>query len=408
MADESKAADEESTKVVILPNEEELLEELPDMEAAHQRFICSCPAEVGADKETAKEALLAIIKRDNMAKFYSTCCAELGWEVDEALLAQMNKSNADELASFAAKKEDADENLGEQEAQQFIYGGAKVHTKNGDAAAAIAAYGTLLETYGKKMSTSQKIQINLNCVRLSLFNADLTATKDFLDKTRKLVEDGGDWDRRNRLRVYEGHYYMMTRNFAAASKVFLDSVPTFTAVEVCSFEKLVLYAATCGVLQLDRVTLAEKLVGSPEVIAVSRETPFLGEFVNALYECRYADFFKALVGIQSAWRADRFLAPHVPWLLREMRVRAYVQFLTSYRSVTLDATAAAFGVSAAYVDEEFSRFVAAGRLNAKIDKVSGIVETNQPDARNAQYQQVIKQGDLLLNRVQKLARVVNV
>jgi 26S proteasome regulatory subunit N7 len=289
-----------------------------------------------------------------------------------------------------------------------MYAAAKVHTNNGDAAAAFAAYDALLEAHGKKMSTSSKIQINLNCVRLSLFHSDLVAAKGFLDKTRKLVEEGGDWDRRNRLRVYEGHYFLLTRNFSAASKVFLDSVPTFTAVEVCSFEKLVLYAATCGVLMLDRATVKDKLVASPEVIAVSRETPFLGEFVKSLYECRYADFFRALVGMQTAWRADRFLAPHVPWLLREMRVRAYVQFLTSYRSVTLAATAAAFGVSPDYVDAEFSRFIAAGRLNAKIDKVSGIVETNQPDARNAQYQKVIKQGDLLLNRVQKLARVVNV
>ena len=42
-----------------------------------------------------------------------------------------------------------------------------------------------------------------------------------------------------------------------------------------------------------------------------------------------------------------------------------------------------------------------------IDKVAGIIETNRPDAKNAQYQSTIKQGDLLLNRVQKLRRVIN-
>ncbi len=57
---------------------------------------------------------------------------------------------------------------------------------------------------------------------------------------------------------------------------------------------------------------------------------------------------------------------------------------------------------------ELSRFIANGRLNAKIDKVKGVIETNRPDAKNAQYQEIIKQGDLLLNRIQKLARAVNV
>ena len=54
------------------------------------------------------------------------------------------------------------------------------------------------------------------------------------------------------------------------------------------------------------------------------------------------------------------------------------------------------------------RFIASGRLHAKIDKVGGIVITNRPDVKNAQYQNCIKQGDLLLNRVQKLSRVINI
>jgi 26S proteasome regulatory subunit N7 len=55
-----------------------------------------------------------------------------------------------------------------------------------------------------------------------------------------------------------------------------------------------------------------------------------------------------------------------------------------------------------------SRFISAGRLNAVIDKVAGIIETNRPDAKNSQYQASIKSGDLLLNRIQKLSRVINV
>jgi 26S proteasome regulatory subunit N7 len=54
-----------------------------------------------------------------------------------------------------------------------------------------------------------------------------------------------------------------------------------------------------------------------------------------------------------------------------------------------------------------SRFIAAGRLNCKVDKVGGVIETNRPDTKNAQYQSVIKQGDHLLNRIQKLSRVIN-
>jgi len=162
-----------------------------------------------------------------------------------------------------------------------------------------------------------------------------------------------------------------------------------------------------------------------------------------------------------------------------MRVLAYKQLLQSYRSVTLDSMARSFGVSTAFIDAELSRFVAAGRLNCKIDMVSdpvascvmlagldspgwcyccprclkplltwvatspplpsllpypcpapapastisvnprhgaapwggqvaGIVETNRPDVKNAQYQECIKTGDQLLNRLQKLGQRINI
>ena len=40
-------------------------------------------------------------------------------------------------------------------------------------------------------------------------------------------------------------------------------------------------------------------------------------------------------------------------------------------------------------------------------QVAGVIETNRPDAKNAQYQSAIKHGDLLLNRLQKLSKVID-
>jgi len=54
-----------------------------------------------------------------------------------------------------------------------------------------------------------------------------------------------------------------------------------------------------------------------------------------------------------------------------------------------------------------SRFINAARLNCKIDKVGGVVETNRPDIKNVQYAAIIKHGDLLVARVQKLTKVIS-
>ncbi len=75
-------------------------------------------------------------------------------------------------------------------------------------------------------------------------------------------------------------------------------------------------------------------------------------------------------------------------------------------SVMMSSMAQQFGIPIDLLDRELSRFIASGRLNAKIDKVGDIIETRRPDRKNRQYQEVIKKGDALLNQIQKLARVV--
>lgn len=76
---------------------------------------------------------------------------------------------------------------------------------------------------------------------------------------RSLIEEGGDWDRRNRLKVYEGLYLMSIRNFKAAATLFLDTVSTFTSIELLDYKTFVSYAVYCCVFALDRVELGKKV-----------------------------------------------------------------------------------------------------------------------------------------------------
>merc|ERR1712196_218036 len=110
--------------------------------------------------------------------------------------------------------------------------------------------------------------------------------------------------------------------------------------------------------------------------------------------------------MESTFEQNRYMASHMRYIVREMRVLSYSQFLDAYQSVTLINMAQTFGVSEQFMDKELARFISVNRINAKIDKVQGIVETNRPDAKNAQYNSIIKNGDALLNRIQKLARVI--
>ena len=54
----------------------------------------------------------------------------------------------------------------------------------------------------------------------------------------QLVEKGGDWERRNKLKVYQATYLMSIRDFKKAASLLLDSISTFTATELYSYKQV--------------------------------------------------------------------------------------------------------------------------------------------------------------------------
>lgn len=201
---------------------------------------------------------------------------------------------------------------------------------------------------------------------------------------------------------------MAIRDVKAASQLLLDCVATFSCTELCSYQQFMLYTLLTALISLDRNSLRKKVINDPQVITTIRDLPNVQLLVNGIYNCDYKVFFEAIIMVLPEIAADRFLGPLSTYLVREYRVLAYQQFLEAYKSVMLSSMANSFGISVALLDSELSRFIAAGRLSAKIDKVGDIVETRRPDKKNEQYHEVIKKGDLLLNQIQRLVRVIDV
>lgn len=57
---------------------------------------------------------------------------------------------------------------------------------------------------------------------------------------------------------------------------------------------------------------------------------------------------------------------------------------------------------------DLAKFIAAERIPCTIDRVTGkgIIETNRPDDKNKQYNDVVKQGDQLITKLQKYGQAV--
>ncbi|KAI8088012.1 26S proteasome subunit RPN7-domain-containing protein [Gilbertella persicaria] len=341
-----------------------------------------------------------------MAPFYKVMVEELQAPFDQALYDSMVAKNTEELKKMDDKAVDAEQNQGETEVNEAFLAKADYYAKIGDKENALSAYEALLK---RSITLGTRIDVVFTFVRIGLFFSDNALVRSNIEKLRELIEQGGDWDRRNRLKVYEGVYLMSIRDFKGAALLFLDTLSTFTSTEIMSYQDFVKYAVLTSLISMKRVDIKKRVLDAPEILEVISDIPHLEDFMASLYNCKYDQFFRALAAVeQSHLRTSRYLFPHMRYYVREMRILAYAQLLESYRSLTVTSMAQAFGVSEAYIDQDLYKFIAASRLNCVIDKVNGIIETNRPDAKNAQYQAVIKQGDVLLNRVQKLSRVIDV
>jgi len=377
------------------------VEKLPNLDYAQWKYQLLLPDEICPEKAEIKKKLMEAISEHNMAPFYLNLCEELKWTVDQTLLKKMNEENEKKLEKLEASIKDALENLGESEVKDAMLAKADHFNRIGDKAKAIPQYQL---TFEQTVGSGQKLDVIFTNIRMGLFWRDNDLTKKNIDKARSMVDAGSDWDRRNRLKVYEGVYNMSIRNFHKAAHLFLETLSTFSAVELMDYKTFIYYTILMSAVSLDRPHLKKKIIDSPEVLAVVDSLPFVGEFMQSLYQLNYAPFIQALAQITDLIKKDYFLAAHAGFFCKEMRIIAYSQLLESYRSVTLEKIAQSFGVSVEFIDSELSRFIASGRLNAKIDKVGGVVDTNRSDSKSIQFHSTVKSGDLLLNRIQKLSR----
>lgn len=229
--------------------------------------------------------------------------------------------------------------------------------------------------------------------------------KKHVERAKALIESGGDWDRRNRLKAYEGLHLLTLRSYNLAAPLLLDSLSTFTSYELCTYSSLVVYSVLAGSVSLKRVDFKSKVVDAPEIKAIlgdgedkllalsgalsagpgvdettGDDTPKvtaktavnlttlgsssdqpgsemaidfspLALLVSSLYNGNYKTFFQSLASVEEQFLTqDRYLHEHKNWFIREMRLRAYQQLLQSYRVVGLDSMAHDFGVTVDFLD----------------------------------------------------------
>ncbi|CAG9832803.1 unnamed protein product [Diabrotica balteata] len=383
--------------------ESETTPKIPNLQLAQQKFVLSLP-EYQNDEARKKELYEAIVAED-MAPYYEIVCSDLKWKLNKKVLKQMKERNTQVLVSMDEDIEASLKGLVAKDCAELYLNKANYLCKIGDKENAIKV---LSHAYDQSFSLKNKLDNVFFCIRIGFFFMDFKLIESNVEKAEKLTEEDTDWHSRNCFKIFKAIYSLVVRNFKSASQLLVDAISTFVCTEIITYEQFIKYTLISSVLTLSRNETKQRLIQNADMQQALQADNTFREYLYSLYNCDYKVFFQRLADIEVFMKQDMFLNPHYKSYVREMKIKAYDQLLSTYISVNLSYMSEQFGVCEDYIENDLSKFIAAGRLSYKIDKVSGIVVNQRKDRKTEVFQAVIKQGDILLNRVHKLGRVIEI
>ena len=104
----------------------------------------------------------------------------------------------EELKKLEEKIVDAETNLGDTEVRDAIFDKAAYYQKIGDFENAIKTYDLALK---KSVGVSKRLEVQFTLLQIYLNKKDLVQIKASIDKCKKFLEEGGDWEGKNKLKV---------------------------------------------------------------------------------------------------------------------------------------------------------------------------------------------------------------
>jgi 26S proteasome regulatory subunit N7 len=230
---------------------DEGLPKVPNIDLAQIKFLLT----LKPNDSTLQSKLLNEIKTNNMAPFYNECIKDGQLPSDDKLLQTMRSVNEEKLKQLDDKIEDNEKAFGDSDIRESYLAKAQYLCLIGDREQSLT---WLRKTYDKTVTLGHRLDLIFYQLRLGLFYMDQDLIERNLDKAKTLVDEGGDWDRRNRMKVYQGLRAMSIRDFKSAAELFLDTVATFTSYELMDYQTFVTYTVICSLVALERPKLREK------------------------------------------------------------------------------------------------------------------------------------------------------
>uniref|UniRef100_UPI00358EDE97 COP9 signalosome complex subunit 1-like isoform X2 n=1 Tax=Myxine glutinosa TaxID=7769 RepID=UPI00358EDE97 len=250
--------------------------------------------------------------------------------------------------------------------------------------------------------TSSKHVVNmcLNVIKVSVYLQNWSHVLSYVSKAETTPEIAERTDRDSqqmavvtRLKCAAGLAELATKKYKQAAKFFLlASFDHCDFPEMLSPNNVAVYGGLCALATFDRQELQRNIISSSSFKLFLELEPQVRDVIFHFYESKYACCLRMLDDMRDNLLLDMYLAPHVCTLYGQIRNRALIQYFSPYLSADMHKMAAAFHSSLASLEDEVSRLILDGLLNARIDSHSKTLYARDVDARSTTFERSLQIG----------------
>lgn len=217
-----------------------------------------------------------------------------------------------------------EKSIEEVDSNTYVYEKGKVYKEYKKKEESIVEFKKVIEN---SQSFNLKMDAIFEILHISVITQDIELMKEYIELSKKMLKEGGDWEKKNKLKVYDGLYNLSLKNFKESGKLFVEALMTFTNYELFDYKDFVFYTAITNIITVDRATLKNKIIDNSDVVSCIRDIPHLQNFLDSFYDGNYLEFFKEFYNIIQRTKTDFFLSKHNNYFIKEMRIKVYNQYL---------------------------------------------------------------------------------
>jgi COP9 signalosome complex subunit 1 len=146
-------------------------------------------------------------------------------------------------------------------------------------------------------------------------------------------------------------------------------------------------------MEYDREELKNKCLDDSTFKNFLDLVPTVKDLINYYYDSKYEKMLVCLDQLKEELKYDYILSPHLDTILKEIRNKAIIQYVTPYTHVDLNIMAKTFNSEVSDFENEIAKLIQNKKIKGRIDSHNKVLCATIRDQKNITIQTILDIGN---------------